>query len=291
VSAVGSGADRRRAETGAVGGLASYFRQSVVNSIMIRNSERQENGRSVLSETEALQTLEAVSVLDALIGAEIKDVWHDERQRIWYAVAVMEKAKCAPRYSSEIDRIITEINNLIDVSGGVSFETISKCRQAQPLIDKAGVLALVLSMLGGQSRQAEISALSVRAADTLNGAKTIPVDVRVISGDRGERIRNAFAGAFTGEGFRTGSRNSRYALEVTMVLSEAPKNQYYNTRYTVNAVLKDTQNGTELFSYNIASRESHTQNQESADNRVYIGAERKIKAEFPGYLREYLESR
>jgi hypothetical protein len=75
-----------------------------------------------------------------------------------------------------------------------------------------------------------------------------------------------------------------------MVLSEAPKNQYYNTRYTVNAILKDTQNGTELFSYNIANRESHTQSQEDADNRAYIGAERKIKAEFPGVLREYLES-
>jgi hypothetical protein len=75
-----------------------------------------------------------------------------------------------------------------------------------------------------------------------------------------------------------------------MVLSEAPKNQYYNTRYTVNAILKDTQNGTELFSYNIANRESHTQSQEDADNRAYIGAERRIKTEFPGVLREYLES-
>jgi hypothetical protein len=116
------------------------------------------------------------------------------------------------------------------------------------------------------------------------------VDVRVISGDRNERIRNAFAGAFTDTGFRIGNRNSRYTLEVTMVLSDAPKNQYYNTRYTVNASLKDTQNETELFAYNIATRASHTQSQDDADNRAYIEAERKIKAEFPGVLRGYLES-
>ncbi|MDR0759514.1 MAG: LPP20 family lipoprotein [Treponema sp.] len=289
ISAVGSGQDRRRAETSALGSLASYFRQSVINSTLIRDSEKQENGRSVSSTTEASQTIEAVSAVDALIGVEIRDVWNNERQKIWYAVAVMEKARCAPRYSEEIDKTVAEINNLIDVSAGVSFETISKCRQAKGLVDKADVLAFVHRMLGGQSRQAEISALSTRVANTMDQAKTIPVNVRV-DGDRDGRIRSAFAGIFTGAGFRTGNRNSRYTLEVTMVLSEAPKNQYYNTRYTVNAILQDTLNGTELFSYTIASRESHTQSQADADNRVYIGAERKIKAEFPEVLREYLES-
>ncbi|MDR2247400.1 MAG: LPP20 family lipoprotein [Treponema sp.] len=289
ISAVGSGQDRRRAETSAMGGLASYFRQSVINSIMIRDSEKQENGRSVSSTTEASQTIEAVSAVDSLIGVEIRDVWNNERQKIWYAVAVMEKVKCAPRYSEEIDKTVTEINNLIDVSEGVSFETISKCQEAKGLVDKADVLVLVHSMLGGRSRQAEISALSTRVTNTMDQAKTIPVDVRV-DGDRDGRIRSAFAGIFTGAGFRTGNLNSRYTFKVTMVLSEAPKNQYYNTRYTVNAVLQDTLNGTELFSYTIASRESHTQSQTDADNRVYIGAERKIKAEFPEVLREYLES-
>jgi hypothetical protein len=289
VSSVGTGQDRRQAEAGAVGSLASHFRQSVINSIMILDSERQENGRSVSSETESSQTIEAVSQLDSLIGVEIKDVWNDGRQKIWYALAVMDKAKCAPLYSEEIDKMVTGINNLIDVSEGVSLETISKCRQAQGLVDKADVLAFVHSMLGGRSRQAEISALSTRVSTTMDQAKAIPVDVRV-TGDRDGRIRSVFAGIFTDAGFKTGNRNSRYTLEVTMVLSEAPKNQYYNTRYTVNAILKDTLNGTELFSYTIASRESHTQSQADADNRVYIGAERKIKAEFPEVLGEYLES-
>ncbi|MDR3172728.1 MAG: LPP20 family lipoprotein [Treponema sp.] len=290
VSAVGSGQDRRQAEASALGGITSYFRQSIVNSITIRDSERQENGRSVSSVTEASQTVQAVSVLDSLIGAEIKDAWNDERRKTWYAVAVMEKAKCAPRYSEEINKTIVEINNLIDVSAGVSFETISKCRQARRLVDHADVLALVHSMLGARSRQAEVSSLSTQVAAVMNQVAGIPVNVRVLSGDRDERIRSAFAGIFTNEGFKLGNQNSRYTLEVTMALAEAPQNKFYNTRYTLNGILKDTQSGMELFSYNISNRESHTQSQEEADSRAYLGAERKIKAEFPGFLREYLES-
>ncbi|MDR0377178.1 MAG: hypothetical protein LBH70_05230 [Spirochaetaceae bacterium] len=289
VSASGSGQDRSRAESSALGSLTAYFKQSVVNTITLKDSERQENGRSS-SSTEAFQTIEAVSALDSLIGAEIKAVWNDERQKLWYAVAVMEKAKCAPRYSEEINKALVEINDLIDISKGVSFETISKCRRAQESLDKAGVLVLVHSMLGGWNRQDELAALSARITAALDQAKSIPVDVRVLSGDRGGRIRSAFAGIFTSAGFRTGSRNSRYTLEVTMTLSEAPKTQFYNTRYGINAVLKDTLNDMELFTYTITNRESHTQSQAEADNRAYIGAERKIKAEFPEVLREYMES-
>jgi hypothetical protein len=290
VSAVGAAQDRRQAETGALGGLTAYFRQSITNSVNIRDAERQENGKSVSSVSELSQTIQAVSVVDSLIGAEIRDTWNDTRNGLWYAVAVMEKAKCAPLYAGELTKTFSEINNLIDISAGVSFETISKCRQATELIGKADVLALILSMLGGQDRQTEISNLSIASATAMNQAKAIPVDIRVLAGDRNGRIRSAFAGVFTNEGFRTGNRNSRYALETTMVLTEAPKNKFYNTRYTVDAVLKDTQEGIELFSYNIASRESHTQSQEEADNRVYIGAVRKIEAEFPEILREYLDS-
>lgn len=288
VSAVGGSQDRRGAENSALGGIVSYFRQSVINSITVKNSEGQKNG-AFSSETEASQTIEAVSALESLIGAEIKDTWYDERRNVWYAVAVMEKAKCAPLYSGEIDRAASEIAGLLDIPGGLSLETIRKCRKAQKLIDKAGVLALVHSMLGGGSREAEIFALSAKAADTLNQAKAFPINIYVLSGDRHDRIRNAFAGIFTGEGFKTGGVNSRYTLEVAMILSEAPRNQYYNTRYTMNAVLKDIQSGVELFVYNTAGRESHSQSQEDAVNRAYIGAERKIKAEFPGLLREYLE--
>jgi hypothetical protein len=46
--------------------------------------------------------------------------------------------------------------------------------------------------------------------------------------------------------------------------------------------------GAELFTYNVSSRESHPASQEDADNRAIIGAEGKIREEFPGALQDYL---
>jgi hypothetical protein len=287
-SAVGIGQTRRRAESAALGALTAYFKQSVTSSITINDSESQVNGGSTLQSFMS-QSIEAVAALDTLIGVEIKNTWEDTATGNWYAAAVMEKAVCRGLYSGELDKAIDEIDVLIDTSGGLSFETIANCRRAQSILGQADVYALILAMLDGPNRQAEVSRLALPVADVLAEAKAIPVDVRV-QGDVNGRFRAAFAGAFTAAGFRVGSRNSRYALEVTATVAPAPRNQYFNTRYTVDAVLRDTRTRAELFSYSVANRESHTASQADADNRAVIGAERKITEEFPRALQEYLDS-
>jgi hypothetical protein len=286
VSAVGYGADRQSAEHNAVGSLTAFFRQSVSAKTSITDRETQINGKSVTASVMS-QTIEADAALDSLIGAEIKAVWNGNRQ--WYAVAVMEKAKCREQYAAELDKALREIDTLTDLSGGVTFETIARCKKAQKRAEDAGVYALVLSMLDGPNRSTEASRLASQADAALNEAKAIPIDVRV-SGDTGGRIRAAFTDIFTSAGFKTGSRNSRYALEVTLTAAPAPKTVFFNTRYTLDAVLKDTQNGTELFTYNAASRESHPSSQEDADNRMIIGVQRRIADEFPKILQTYLDS-
>ncbi|MDR1470745.1 MAG: hypothetical protein LBT00_15810, partial [Spirochaetaceae bacterium] len=285
--AVGYGAGRQAAESNAIGSLTAFFKQSVTSRISIADTERETGGRSV-SESNMSQSIEAVSALDKLIGAEIKAVWNDTGKRLWYALAVMEKAKCQNWYAAELDKAKSEISALINLSGGVTFESIARCRKARSLAGEADVYALVLSLLDGPNRQDEVSRLVLRVDAALNEAKAIPVDVRV-TGDVNGRLKAAFAGAFTAEGFKTGSRNSRYALEAALTLTPAPKNVYFNTRYTVDAVLRDTQTGAELFTYNAANRESHPASQEEANNRVISGAQRKITEEFPAVLREYLD--
>jgi hypothetical protein len=288
VCAVGYGGDRQSAESSAVGSLTAFFKQSVRSSVRITDRETQVNGQSV-SASEMAQSVEASAVLDSLIGAEIKAVWNDTQNRLWYAVAVMDKAACRGLYAAELDKAAREINALADVSGGVTFETIARCKRAQSRAGDAGMYALVLSLLDGPNRQTEISGLLAKVNAALAEAKAIPVDVRV-SGDVNGRIRAAFSGVFTAAGFKTGNRNSRYALEVTLSTAPAPKTAYFNTRYTIDAVLKDTRTGAELFTYNAANRESHPASQEDADSRVVMGAQRKITEEFPGVLQEYLDS-
>jgi hypothetical protein len=288
ISAVGSGAGRQAAESNALGSLITSFRQSVTSRISITDTERETNGRSV-SSSDMSQSIEAVSALDKLIGAEIKAVWNDTGNRLWYAVAVMEKAKCRELYTAELDKTKREIAALIDLSGGVTFESIARCKRARERAGDADGYALVLALLDGPNRQDEVSRLVSHIDTAINEAKAIPVDVRV-TGDVNGRLKAAFAGAFTAEGFKTGSRNSRYALEVALTITPAPKTAYFNARYTVDAVLKDTQTGMELFTYNAANRESHPAGQEEANNRVITGALRKITEEFPAVLRDYLDS-
>lgn len=288
VAAVGGGANRQNAETSAKGALTAYFRQSVSSKVNISDSEHQVNGVSV-SESNMSQTIEASSALDNLIGAEIKSTWNDTGTRNWYAIAVMEKSVCAKLYTAELNKTISEIKTLTDVSGGISLETIAKCQQAQKAAASAQLYALILSLLDGPNREPEVSQLAATVASTLATAKAIPVDVRV-SGDKNGRIKAAFAGIFTTAGFKTGNNNSRYALEVTASLDPADKNRYFNSRCTIDAVLKDTQTEAELFSYNFIFRGAHPGSQAEADNRAIVGAEKKIIEEFPASLQEYLQT-
>ena len=100
------------------------------------------------------------------------------------------------------------------LSGGVIFESIARGKKARALSGSTDVYALVLALLDGPSRQDEISRLVSQADVALNTAKAIPVD---------GRVKAAFAGVFTAEGFKTGNRNFRYALEVTPVTAPARK--------------------------------------------------------------------
>ncbi|MDR2701845.1 MAG: LPP20 family lipoprotein, partial [Spirochaetaceae bacterium] len=261
VSAVGGGRDRQTAENGAKAALVSYFRQSVSSRITIIDSEQQSGGRAVRSASDMSMSIEAAAALDALIGVEIKAAWNDAKGKTgWWAVAVMEKAQGRERYTAELNKTVNEISRLINITGGVSFNTLAKCRTARELLSKAEIYALVLSMLDGPNRQDEIIRLTTKTDDTIKQAQSIPVDVRV-TGDTGGRIKAAFAKTFTNNGFRTGSANSRFALIVKFNMEAAPKNQYYNTRYTLDAVLRDTQTGAELLAYNTSDRESHPASQ------------------------------
>jgi hypothetical protein len=287
ISAVGSGQDRPRAEAGALGTLAAYFKQSVTSSVSITDTEGQVNGRST-SDSRMSLSIESEAALDVLIGAEIKNAWQDEKNKIWYAVAVMEKTRCRELYSGELDKTLIEINALIDISDGISFETIRNCQKAQVLFEKADMYALILTMLDGQNRQSEITQLKSVSAGVLAKAQAIPVDVRV-KGDVNGRFKAAFAGAFTAAGFKTGNRNSRFAMEIVVILTPLTRNKYFNTRYTVDAVLQDTLTGSELFNYNVGSREAHPASQADADYRAIISAERTVTEEFPGVLQDYLQ--
>ncbi|MDR0584135.1 MAG: LPP20 family lipoprotein [Treponema sp.] len=288
VSATGAGAGRQDAGRNAIAALTSFFKQSVSSRVSIIDRERQVDGSSA-SESNMSQSIESSAMLDNLMGAEIREAWNDTVNRIWYAVAVMEKDKCTGLYNAELDKIAGEIESLIAAPEGITFEAIPRCKRARELVPKADTCALVLLMLDGQNRQPEISLLAEEINAALDRARSIPVDVRV-QGDSEGRIRAAFANALSAEGFKTGGRSSRFAVEAALSTFPAPKTLYFNTRYTVDAALVDTSTGAELFTFNITGRESHPASQEDEDSRVLVGVRRKIAEDFPVALREYINS-
>ncbi|MDR3356855.1 MAG: hypothetical protein LBO04_06670 [Spirochaetaceae bacterium] len=288
VSAVGAGPDRKAAESAALASLAAFFRQSVSTRSSIRDRETQVNG-DYYSRSDISLSIETSAALDSLIGAETRETWNDTPNRLWYAVALMDKGKCAALYSAELDRTAREVEALTAMPDGPTFEAVARCGKARKLAADAAGYALVLSMLDGPDRRKEVSELAASAAAAQDKAKTIPVEVRV-KGDSGGRIKAAFASALTAWGFKTGGRASRYVLDVTFTRTAAPRNAFFNTRYTVDAALIDTSDQAELFTFNIADRESHTAGQEDADYRALIGATRKIAEAFPPVLTEYLDS-
>jgi hypothetical protein len=143
-------------------------------------------------------------------------------------------------------------------------------------------------MLDGPDRLGELGRLSKRIDDAQNEAKSVPVEIRV-TGDSDSRIEAAFAKAFTDQGFRTGASNSRYVLEFALKLERETGERDFSTTCIVDAILKDTRNGTNLFSYNLRHREGHPSSQATADSRALQRTAERVGNEFPGVLQNNME--
>jgi hypothetical protein len=261
LSAVGHGNSRRQAESNAYVNLTGLFGQSVKSNIQSVETYREniQNGIVDISDSqEVLESIELSSSMDSLVGAAIDAVWLDETQRIYYAVAIMEKTKCREIYASLLDANNALIQKLTNLSGAdkMSFDAIEKYNLAANIADANGVFATVLQFLGGSPNTtgAKTGEDYRYEADAI--AKNIPINVKVDS-DSGGRIKTAFASVFSGKGFRTGQANSRYLLDVHVQLNPAsfPENDFKFTRYIIDANLTDTKNNLVLFAFNITDRE------------------------------------
>jgi hypothetical protein len=232
--------------------------------------------------------------MDTLVGAEIADVWHDNKST-YYAAAVMEKEKTSVLYADLIRSNERIIGDLVTMTGAVknTLDGYSRYLLAGTIADANRVYANVLTYVGntrginpGEMKKGDDYRLEAAAV-----ARNIPIGVTV-SGDRGDRIKSAFSKALSGAGFRSGGNNSRYILRASYTMSpaELPNQQNKFVRYQVNALLADTAEGDSvLVPYDSNGREGHLTLPE-AEERAIRAAERKIADEFGGILKDYLSS-
>jgi len=297
VSAVGYGSDRNLAERDALAKLTGVFGQSVQSELItISNySEAVKNKSIQVNENSSVQNAITTSAeMDSLVGAEIADVWYDNRS-LYYAAAIMEKDKTAILYADLIrsnERIINDLTSLRENEKN-TLDAYSRFLLAGTIADANRIYANVLTVVGDTrgivpSQMKNGNDYRIEAASMV---KNIPIGIAV-SGDRGERIKNAFSKALGGIGFRSGSNNSRYMLNASYTLEEVilPGQQNKFVRYHVIGRLEDNDDGNNvLLSYDTSGREGHLTIPE-AEERATRSAENKIPGEFETALRSYLSS-
>jgi len=292
VAAVGSGASREAAEKSAFGNLVGIFGQSIQVDERVSTSYQQAVRSGVTanwSENTEIDSMVSTSAsLDSLLGAEIGDVWNNNRT--FYAMAVMNKANAVRIYTDIVQSNQTMIDNLIDIplADKNTLEGYARYQFAATVADMTMPYVNLLSVVGGP-------ALAFKKGDdyrieAANIAKNIPVALNVRN-DRVGRIEGAFAKVFSNLGFQSGGNNSRYVLDVNIVTSEVVyPNDTRNLKWTrieIAANLTDTASETVLLPYNINNREGGL-SLDLADNIAYISAERKINDEYANLLSDYI---
>jgi hypothetical protein len=242
--------------------------------------------------TEITNAIKTSAELESLIGAEIKDNWYDGRTT-YYAAAVMERAKTAVLYGDMIrtnEKIITDLITMPDRVKN-SLDGYSRYVFAGTIADANRVFANVLSVVGYNNTGIDPGSMKKGDEYRLEAAeiaKNIPIRIRVAN-DSADRIRGAFVSAVNKAGFRTGTGNARYLLDVSVVLSpvDLPNQSNKFVRYAVDANLTDQETEAILLPYNIGARSGHLTAVE-AENRAYSDAVRNINETYGDHLSAYL---
>ena len=299
ISVVGHGSDRNQAERDALARLTGVFGQAVQAELrtVVSYSEAIRGGVIQVSEdTQVRNAIITSAQMDSLVGAEIADNWHDAGNNIFFAVAIMERERTSSLYADLIrsnERIIRDLVNMTPQTRN-SLDGVARYRLAATIADANRVYANVLTVVGDTRgiNPAEMTRgddFRIAAAEIVN---TIPIGV-VVSGDRGNRIHNAFAAVVTRSGFRSGAADSRYVIRVSYSLSpvELPGQPNQFVRYELIAGLFDNAGGSaNIFAHPaMVGREGHLTMSE-AEERASRAVERRIASEFEPALRSYFDN-
>ena len=291
VAAVGFGSTREGAEKNALGRLVAFFGQSIQVDEKLLDIYQQVilNGNIAgSSDVTMLDTVITTSAgMDTLAGAEIGDVWHNDRDE-YYAVAVLNRANTIRIYSEMIRANQAVIANLVNIPEAEksSFDSVARYSSAAVIADVVTSYGNLLSVIGAPAPALK-SGEDYRMA-ALDITKAIPVGVTV-QNDRAGRIAGAFARVFSDAGFMSGGNDPRYVLDAAVTLEpvEIAANPNKFSRITLKANLVDTRLNAVLLPFDFNSREGHV-TQAEADNRAYAAAERRINEEYAALLTDYL---
>ncbi|MDR2491012.1 MAG: LPP20 family lipoprotein [Spirochaetaceae bacterium] len=289
----GSANSRQAAESNAFAALSGHFGQTVKNKIYttetygeyVRGGAVEKGGGQSLE-----STIEVSTHIDRLIGAEIGAVWHDAKTNIHYALAFMDKAKCAALYSTIVNTNAARIARLLVTVQEAELASVAALYEAAQIADANEIFAAVLYLLGG----ANLSGVRKTGDDyrqmAREYAKSIPVYISV-DGDQSGRLKSAFTSALGDLGFISGDASSRYQLDVQYTVNplvlENQKNIF--VRYELTANLRDSQSGATVCSFSENGRAGHISAPEAVQ-RALRSAESLAKDAYAASLARHLSA-
>ena len=285
VSAVGHSSDQEMAEKNALANLAAFFGQSIYSDLIIVNTYKEavRNGiaENWTDDIVMRNTIVTSASMDSLIGAEINEVWHDTKNNVYYAAAIMDRAKTIRLYTDMILANLEMINNLTAMSQSEknTLEGFSRYQFASTVADINISYSNLLRLLNAAIPRGIKKGDEYRL-DARNITRAIPIGI-IVNNDRENRLQNAFAKVFSDLGFRSGGTNSRYMLRVNVKVSHAdfPNDPNKYALIELSANLIDTTTRDILLPFSFNDREGHS-TISVAENRVFISAENRIEKEF-----------
>ena len=293
IAAVGHAANRETAEKNAIVNLASFFGQSIHSDLTIVNTYQEAIKNGIVEKwTDNINMLNTISTsvaMDSLYGVEVREVWHDTKNNVYYAAAVMERAITIDFYTNIITANLEIVNNLTSMSQTEknTFEGFSRYQFAVTAADinipYLNILRLLNASIPGGVKKGE-----EYRHEAQNIIRTIPIDI-VVTNDKENRLKNAFAKVFSNLGFRSGGTNARYVLNVDVNIShiEHPNNPNKSILMELSANLIDTVTKDILLPFSFTSREGYTV-VAVGENRMFLSAENRIEKEFKEVFSVYL---
>ncbi|MDH3975499.1 MAG: LPP20 family lipoprotein [Deltaproteobacteria bacterium] len=133
LKATGIGSSEKEARLNAKAELASVFESKVSSDVINRvRSVVEASGKETVTRDDE-RNIKVLSSVD-LKGVEIGKTWYDEKQRAYYAIARLERAKARENWQKEVDRIDDEIELRVESldskkSDFGRFQSLKKARQ------------------------------------------------------------------------------------------------------------------------------------------------------------------
>jgi hypothetical protein len=296
ICGVGSGSSQEKADASAFADLIAYFGQSVesnIQSVQVYKERMANNFVSLESRDEISSEIKLSSSMNQLMGAKIVDRWKEtvKKKTTYSAAAVMGKGEPVRIYTHLIDDNLALIERLVAIPPAESktIAAVARYQCAADIADANGVFKNILLVLG-VSHQNDEGGMGIDYRLTAQDmAAQIPIAITV-KGDVDDRIKPAFASVFTGYGFVSGEKSTRYRLDAELtIVPEQSSSSFVFSRYTLNATLIDTANKSTLLPFSVNDHEGHT-SQSGADSRALKGAEEKIQKDFAAEFDAYLKS-